>query len=69
MADPYQQLASYLDSLPAGYPPTDSGVELCILRKLFTPQEANLALHLTLIAGAGACGGLPRPPAAGTDCR
>ena len=49
MADPYQQLASYLDSLPAGYPPTDSGVELCILRKLFSPQEANLALHLTLI--------------------
>ncbi len=48
MADIYARLAAYLDRLPAGYPPTDSGVELKILRKLFSPEEAALAMHLTL---------------------
>ena len=49
MLDPYNRLAQYLDSLPAGFPPTESRVELRILRKLFSPQEAGLALYLTLI--------------------
>jgi len=49
MSDSYNRLAQYLDSLPAGYPPTESGVELRILGKLFSPQEAELALHLSLI--------------------
>ena len=49
MDDIYTQLARILDELPAGFPPTESGVELQILRKLFTPAEAGLALHLTLI--------------------
>ena len=31
------------------YPPTESGVELRILRKLFNTEEAELALYLTLI--------------------
>jgi Na+-translocating ferredoxin:NAD+ oxidoreductase subunit B len=43
-------LAKFLDELPAGFPRSPSGVELRILRKLFTPEEANLALHLALIA-------------------
>jgi NAD-dependent dihydropyrimidine dehydrogenase PreA subunit len=37
-----------LDDLPAGFPSTESGVELRILRRLFTPEEAEFALHLTL---------------------
>ncbi len=49
MSPVFQQLANYLDSLPAGYPPSESGVELRILRHLFTEEEAHLALHLTLI--------------------
>lgn len=49
MSDPYQQLAEYLDRLPAGFPRSASGVELRILRKLFTPEQAALALHLSLI--------------------
>ncbi|MBW2172670.1 MAG: 4Fe-4S binding protein [Deltaproteobacteria bacterium] len=48
--DVYQKLAKHLDNLPGGFPPTESGVELRILRRLFTPEEAELALHLTLIA-------------------
>lgn len=49
-AEIYERLAAFLDDLPAGYPRTDSGVELAILRKLYTPAEARLALHLTLLA-------------------
>ena len=45
----YQQLAQTLDDLPAGYPATESGVEIDILRTLFTESEAELATHLTLL--------------------
>ena len=47
--DVYERLAQHLDSLPAGYPRTESGVEMRILRQLFTPEEAELAPHLSLI--------------------
>lgn len=49
MSQVYQKLARHLDNLPGGYPPTDSGVELRILRRLFTEDEAELALHVSLI--------------------
>ena len=39
-----------MDKFPIGFPPTDSGVELRILRYLFTEAEANLALCLGLKA-------------------
>jgi Na+-translocating ferredoxin:NAD+ oxidoreductase subunit B len=45
----YTALARHLDALPGGFPETESGVELRILRRLFSPEEAELALHLTLI--------------------
>ena len=45
----YRKLARHLDSLPGGFPPTESGVELRILRRLFSPDEAELAVHLTLL--------------------
>jgi Fe-S-cluster-containing hydrogenase component 2 len=48
-ADIYKQLAQHLDNLPGGFPSTESGVELRILKRLFTPEEAKLAVHLTLI--------------------
>ncbi|MFO8173250.1 MAG: 4Fe-4S binding protein [Longimicrobiales bacterium] len=46
----FRRLARHLDELPGGFPATESGVELRILRRLFTPEEAGLALHLTLLA-------------------
>ena len=46
----YQRLARHLDQLPGGYPATESGVELRILRKLFGPEEAELAMYLALLA-------------------
>ncbi|MCG6893269.1 MAG: 4Fe-4S binding protein [Desulfobacteraceae bacterium] len=45
----YRKLADHLDSLPGGFPPTKSGVELRILRRLFSPEQAELAPFLTLI--------------------
>jgi len=45
----YERLASYLDTLPAGYPPTEDGLELQILQKLFTEEEAELAMHLMIL--------------------
>jgi Na+-translocating ferredoxin:NAD+ oxidoreductase subunit B len=47
--DLYDQLAHFLDNMPGGFPATGSGVERRILRRLFTPQEARLALCLTLL--------------------
>ena len=45
----YKTLAQYLDTLPGGYPATESGIELRILKRLFTPEEAEIAVHLTLM--------------------
>jgi len=47
--DIYKKMARHLDNLPGGFPSTESGVELRILKRLFTPEEAELALFLTLI--------------------
>jgi NAD-dependent dihydropyrimidine dehydrogenase PreA subunit len=46
--DTYQRLAEHLDRLPDGFAPSETGAELPLLKRLFTPQEAELAVHLTL---------------------
>ncbi|HDZ89790.1 MAG: 4Fe-4S binding protein [Deltaproteobacteria bacterium] len=46
MEEVYKALREHLDSLPGGFPPTDSGVELRILKRLFSPEQAELARHL-----------------------
>jgi electron transport complex protein RnfB len=45
--DVFLELAEALDRLPNGYPRSDSGVELRILKKIFSPEEAGLAGKLT----------------------
>ncbi len=48
MAAPvYEQLAAALDRLPNAFPRTASGVELRILERIFTPDEAALGALLT----------------------
>ncbi len=47
--DVYDKLREHLDKLPGGYPATDSGVEIRILKRLFTPEQAELALSTTLM--------------------
>ena len=49
MEDVYKKLALHLDNTPSGYPATESGVELRILKQLFTREEAELALSLVLM--------------------
>ena len=44
----YQKLAKVLDTLPNGFPSTDSGIEIKILEKIFTPEEADLFCDLRL---------------------
>jgi len=45
--DVYRRLQQHLDALPIAYPATASGVELRILRRLFTPAEAEIGLALS----------------------
>jgi Pyruvate/2-oxoacid:ferredoxin oxidoreductase delta subunit len=45
----YRRLQQSLDELPVGYPATESGVELRILKRLFTPEEAEVALGLSAV--------------------
>lgn len=47
--DLYRRLARHLDRQPGGFPETPTGVEIRILKLLFTPEEAAMALHLNLV--------------------
>ncbi len=42
----YHRLREYLDKMPNGYPATDSGVEIRILKKLFSPEDAEFVMRL-----------------------
>lgn len=45
--DVYTRLRAFLDTLPAGFPASDSGVELKILKRMFTPEQAELTMALS----------------------
>jgi Pyruvate/2-oxoacid:ferredoxin oxidoreductase delta subunit len=47
--DVFERLRMHLDSLPVGFPTTKSGVEIRILKQLFTEEEAELAIQLTVM--------------------
>ncbi len=44
----YEKLADVLDTLPNGFPRTDSGIELRILERIFRPEDAELFCDLRL---------------------
>ncbi|MCK4511245.1 hypothetical protein KAW64_05870 [bacterium] len=46
--DVYRRLARRLDEIPNGFAPTESGAELRLLEKLYTPEEAGLACTMSL---------------------
>ena len=46
--EPYHKLAKVLDTLPNGFPATKNGIEIKILKKIFTPEEADLFCDLRL---------------------
>lgn len=45
--DVYARLREFLDRFPLGFPETPSGVEIRILKRLFTEDEAETAMLLT----------------------
>ena len=45
--DVYTRLREFMDTLPGGYPTTPSGVEIKLLKKLFTPEQAELTMKLS----------------------
>jgi electron transport complex protein RnfB len=42
----YSDLQKHLDKQAVGFPATKTGVELRILKELFSPEQANLAFHI-----------------------
>jgi electron transport complex protein RnfB len=44
--DPYVKLQEFLDTFPLGFPKTASGIELRILKRLFTEEEARITVFL-----------------------
>ncbi len=48
MKDVYIRLRQRLDEMPNGYPETGSGVEIKILKKIFSPEDAEMFLKLKL---------------------
>jgi electron transport complex protein RnfB len=44
----YRRLSKVLDTLPNGFPPTESGVEIRLLKKVFTPEQAELFCEMRL---------------------
>jgi H+/Na+-translocating ferredoxin:NAD+ oxidoreductase subunit B len=44
----YHDLAKVLDTLPNGFPSTEEGVEIKILKKVFAPEDAELFCDLRL---------------------
>jgi NAD-dependent dihydropyrimidine dehydrogenase PreA subunit len=48
--DLYREFQKYLDKMPVGYPATESGLEIKILKHLFSPEQVKIALKLNFMA-------------------
>ena len=46
-ADTYRRLQQYLDSFGFGFPAAKSGVDIKVLKELFSEEEAKMFLNLT----------------------
>lgn len=47
--DVYRKLQHEIDKLPIAYPATDTGTEIKLLKHLFSPAEAEIALNLNVL--------------------
>ena len=47
--DVYTKLQRHLDNLPIGFPSTNSGVEIRLLKRIFSPKEAKIASELRFL--------------------
>ncbi|MEW5734049.1 MAG: 4Fe-4S binding protein [Thermodesulfobacteriota bacterium] len=62
--DIYRKLQDQMDQYSVGFPATASGIEIKILQRLFTPEEAGLYLALSLLLEepASVAGRVNAPP-------
>lgn len=44
----YRRLQKHMDRLPVGFPKSESGLDLKLLKHFFTPDEAQIAIELSL---------------------
>jgi ferredoxin len=44
----YRKLQKFLDRMPAGFPEVESGLDIRLLKRFFTPEEAELAIQLSM---------------------
>jgi len=44
----YRDLQKYLDRLPGGFPEVESGLDISLLKRFFTPEEAGMATQLSM---------------------
>ena len=42
----YRKLQRHLNKMPVGYPATKTGIEIKLLKSIFTPEQARIATHL-----------------------
>lgn len=47
MEDIYEQLRQRLDDMATGFPPTENRVEISILKRLFSEEDARMFLMRT----------------------
>jgi electron transport complex protein RnfB len=47
--DIFRRLQEQLDQYSIGFPATESGVEIKILKKLFTEEEVEMYLHMSMM--------------------
>ncbi len=51
----YEALRKHLDKFPTGFPKSEGNIEIAILKKFFSEEEAEIAVHLPLLMA-----GLPK---------
>ena len=47
--DVYRKLQKHIDNMPVAFPESDSGLDIKLLKNLFTPEEAKIALELSAL--------------------
>ncbi len=48
-SDVYRKLQRHIDNMPVGFPESKSGLDIRLLKYLFTPEEAGIAMELSAL--------------------
>ena len=48
-ADVYRQLQRHIDNMPVAFTESESGLDISVLKHLFTHEEAKIALELSAL--------------------